>query len=113
LFVLCQGHPEYSTVSLLREYRRDVRRSVFGRGLVPYPPLPEGYLHPEGEAILESFSRRAAVPHADPRELWASFPFEEAAAMVQNTWATASARLYANWLGLARAALPAQRTAPA
>jgi homoserine O-succinyltransferase len=112
LFVLCQGHPEYSTVSLLREYRRDVRRSLFGRGLVGYPPLPEGYLRPEGEAILEDFAHRAATAGADPRELWASFPFEEAAATVQNTWAAASATLYANWLGLARAALPAQPTAP-
>ena len=39
-FVLCQGHPEYSTYSLLREYRRDVRRSLFGRGAVPYPTPP-------------------------------------------------------------------------
>jgi homoserine O-succinyltransferase len=113
LFVLCQGHPEYSTVSLLREYRRDVRRSLFGRGIVPYPSLPEGYLAPEGASILEDFARRAAAPGADPRELWASFPFSQAAATVQNTWAPSSAKLYANWLRLARAALPAPRTAPA
>jgi homoserine O-succinyltransferase len=113
LFVLCQGHPEYSTVSLLREYRRDVRRALFGRGLLPYPLVPEGYLLPEGEAILEDFAQRAAAAGANPRELWAAFPFEQAAATVQNTWAASSATLYANWLGLARATLPAQRAAPA
>jgi homoserine O-succinyltransferase/O-acetyltransferase len=107
LFVLCQGHPEYSTLSLLREYRRDVRRALFGRGAVPYPRLPEGYLRPAGAAVLERFAERAAAPGADPRELWSSFPLEEAAATVENTWAGASATLYANWLGLARAALPA------
>ena len=53
LFVLCQGHPEYGTLSLLREYRRDVRRYLFGRGAVPYPRLPEGYLSAESTATLE------------------------------------------------------------
>jgi homoserine O-succinyltransferase len=113
LFLLCQGHPEYSTLSLLREYRRDVRRSLFGRGAVPYPPLPEGYLRPAGTATLEGFAHRAAVPGADPRELWASFPFEEAAATVENTWAGPSATLYANWLGLARSAMTPRPTAQA
>jgi homoserine O-succinyltransferase len=112
-FVLCQGHPEYSTVSLLREYRRDVRRSLFGRGAVPYPSLPEGYLRPVGKEILESFAQRAAAPGADPIELWARFPFQETAATVQNTWAAASSTLYANWMGLARAAMPAHGTAQA
>ena len=106
LFVLCQGHPEYGTLSLLREYRRDVRRSLFGRGAVPYPSLPEGYLCPNAVATLEAFARRAASRWADPRALWASFPFDEVAASVENTWATPSATLYANWLSLARAASP-------
>ncbi len=113
LFLLCQGHPEYSALSLLREYRRDVRRSLFGRGGVPYPPLPGGYLRPAGAAVLESFAHRAADRDADPPELWASFPFEAAAATVENTWATTSAALYANWLGLARMAAAGQRTAAA
>ena len=38
----------------------------------------------------------------DPRELWPTFPFEEVAATVENTWAPISATLYANWLQLAR-----------
>ena len=35
LLVLCQGHPEYGTLSLLREYRRDVRRVVVRPGCSP------------------------------------------------------------------------------
>jgi homoserine O-succinyltransferase/O-acetyltransferase len=106
LFVLCQGHPEYGTLSLLREYRRDVRRSVFGRGAVPYPRIPEGYICPEGVATLEAFKRRAAATDEDPRDLWARFPYDEVAATVENAWAASSAILYSNWLRLARAALP-------
>jgi homoserine O-succinyltransferase len=105
LFVLCQGHPEYSTLSLLREYRRDVRRYLFGRGAVSYPPMPEGYFCPEATARLEAFEQRAAAPaEADPRELWAAFPYQEVAATVANTWAAGSATLYANWLRIVRTA---------
>ena len=107
LFVLCQGHPEYGTLSLLREYRRDVRRFVFGRGAVPYPKIPEGYLGPEAVATLDGFKRRAQTADLDPRELWATFPYDDVAATTQNTWADSSAILYSNWLRLARAALPA------
>ncbi|MGH2885407.1 MAG: homoserine O-acetyltransferase/O-succinyltransferase family protein [Solirubrobacteraceae bacterium] len=113
LFVLCQGHPEYGTLSLLREYRRDVRRFLFGRGAVPYPRLPEGYLGDEAVDKLMEFERRARTTSIDPRELWPTFPFDEVAATVENTWASASATLYANWLQLARVAAqrPAQHMA--
>jgi len=106
LFVLCQGHPEYGTLSLLREYRRDVRRCLFGRGAVPYPRLPDGYLGQEAVDKLTQFERRAHAADVDPRELWPTFPFDEVAATVENTWASASATLYANWLQLARTAPP-------
>jgi homoserine O-succinyltransferase len=104
LFVLCQGHPEYGTLSLLREYRRDVRRSLFGRGT--YPRVPEGYLTADGRATFEWFARRAAAKDGDPSELWESFPYDAVAGGVTNTWADVSATLYRNWLGLAGAALP-------
>lgn len=106
LFVLCQGHPEYGTLSLLREYRRDVRRALFGRGAVAYPRLPDGYLAQEAVDTLSDFAARAQSPTADPRELWASFPYDEVAPMVENTWAPASALLYRNWLRMPGAAVP-------
>jgi len=104
LFVLCQGHPEYGTLSLLREYRRDVRRYLFGRGAVPYPRLPDGYLGEEAVGKLTEFERRAHATDFDPRELWSTFPFDDVAASVENTWAASSATLYANWLQVARSA---------
>ena len=106
LFVLCQGHPEYGTLSLLREYRRDVRRYLFGRGAVPYPRLPDGYLRGEAVDTLTTFERRAQAQDMDPRELWPTFPFDEVAASVENSWASESATLYSNWLELARTTVP-------
>jgi homoserine O-succinyltransferase len=100
LFMLCQGHPEYSTESLLKEYRRDVRRSLFGRGVVPYPPLPEGYVEGDGLIALQEFAERAGEPGQDPRVLFSSFPFAQVSAGLRNTWAEPAAQLYANWLGV-------------
>jgi homoserine O-succinyltransferase/O-acetyltransferase len=100
-FVLCQGHPEYSTESLLREYRRDVRRFLFGRGGFAYPALPEGYFDPQGIAVLEAFRERAMTPGTDPLQLYENFPYEELEADLSNTWADTSATFYFNWLGLA------------
>ena len=111
LFVLCQGHLEYATLSLLREYSRDVRRCLFGRGAVPYPRVPHGYLSRDGVAALEWFERRTKRADADPRMLWASFPFDEVAGGVENTWSATSAMFHANWLGLARATPPASPAA--
>jgi len=55
---------------------------------------------------LTKFERRAHARNADPRELWPTFPFEEVAATVENTWGSASATLYRNWLQVARLAVP-------
>jgi homoserine O-succinyltransferase/O-acetyltransferase len=104
LFVLCQGHPEYSTLSLLREYRRDVRRYLSGRRAAGYPSLPEGYLSQDAVAVLDGFARRATQSAEDPRTLWEQFPYDDVADTVQNTWAGSSAMLYANWLRTARRA---------
>jgi homoserine O-succinyltransferase len=109
LLVLCQAHPEYSTLSLLREYRRDVRRFLLGRGALPYPRLPEGYLRPEGAEVLERFAQAAEAG----AQLWEGFPLEEAAAAIDNTWQTPSMTLYRNWLGLARQAPASSSTARA
>jgi homoserine O-succinyltransferase/O-acetyltransferase len=106
LLVLCQGHPEYGTLSLLREYRRDIRRALFGRGAVPYPRLPEGYLAQEAVERLTDFAAYAQRSSVDPPELWASFPYDDLAPTVENTWAASSALLYRNWLRVAGAALP-------
>ena len=101
VFVFCQGHPEYSTLSLLREYRRDVRRYLLG-GRPQYPSLPQGYLSEDAAEVLEAFARQTTRPAANPQRLWEQFPYDAVAETVQNTWAASSAMLYANWLRSAR-----------
>ena len=40
--IFFQGHPEYDTVSLLKEYKRDVNLYIAGE-MIEYTPLPENY----------------------------------------------------------------------
>ena len=40
--VFFQGHPEYDTISLLKEYKREIRAFVSGHRQ-EYPPFPENY----------------------------------------------------------------------
>ena len=98
--LLLQGHPEYAPLSLLREYRRDVRRYLTGEQ-GSYPHLPKGYLDSEGLEALERF------------ELWLSglprgpafmddFPFDFAAAHVNADWQAPARALLGNWLRMAR-----------
>lgn len=97
-FVLVQGHPEYSTTSLLREYRRDLQRYLRAERAVA-PTIPVGYLDDVGQRLLEDFEARAVAGPSDP-EAMNDFPFEPVAERLVNTWQSSGTRLYANWLRL-------------
>ncbi|MFZ2058714.1 MAG: homoserine O-succinyltransferase [Acidimicrobiales bacterium] len=97
-FVLVQGHPEYSTTSLLREYRRDLVRFLRGERKV-LPAIPVGYVDDESHRLLESFEAQVLARPTDP-ELISHFPLEPVAQRLVNTWQLSGARLYANWLRL-------------
>jgi homoserine O-succinyltransferase len=95
LFVHLQGHPEYHATTLLKEYRRDVRR--FLRGERPdYPSLPHNYFDPESTRALAAFERQA-LARPDPA-LLAEFPDGPIAARLECKWAVDAVRLYQNWL---------------
>ncbi len=57
-FLMLQGHPEYGADSLLREYRRDIRRYLADqRG--GWPAVPANYFDGATEAALEQLRREA------------------------------------------------------
>lgn len=97
--VLLQGHPEYTRLTLLREYRRDVRRYLCGtQGY--YPRIPAGYLDVEGVSQLERFAelaRREGRP-----ELMELFPYELVSEHVVPDWSTPAATFMRNWVLHAR-----------
>ena len=95
LFVHVQGHPEYAAKTLLKEYRRDIRRFL-RRERESYPPLPHGYFGSSAVTILTEFRDRAL---SDRREdILINFPDAVVAETLQNGWHAAGANTYRNWL---------------
>lgn len=95
--VFFQGHPEYDTISLLKEYKRDALLYAQGR-LGAYPPFPEHYLRPREQAILLEWRERllAATARGEPAP---AFPEELVAPQLDNTWHDTGEAVIGNWLG--------------
>lgn len=95
LFLCSQGHPEYSTPSLLKEYRRDVKRFIGGERET-YPETPNKYFDAPTAAILANFQQQLL---ANPSEdLLSSFPYDAIAEGLQNGWHAVGTEIYRNWL---------------
>ena len=58
LFVHFQGHPEYGTRTLLKEYRRDIKRFL-RRERETYPNMPAGYFDAAAARTLSNFETRS------------------------------------------------------
>ncbi len=95
--VYFQGHPEYDTVSLLKEYIREVKRFANGER-DDYPLLPEHYVDVQQQAILDEYrewllaarQRRAPLPE---------FPERLIEAGLDNTWHDTGEAVVGNWIG--------------
>jgi len=99
LFVHFQGHPEYSAETLLKEYRRDVRRFLM-KERATYPSMPKGYFDASGEMLARDFRLLMLEKQSSiaPEELMASFPEVALVAALQKTWHSSSTTIYRNWL---------------
>jgi homoserine O-succinyltransferase len=95
--VFFQGHPEYDTVSLLKEYKREVAR--FARGeRADYPPLIENYFPLKIQAILLEHQERmlAARQRGEPAP---DLPESIIAPALDNTWHDTAEAVIDNWIG--------------
>jgi homoserine O-succinyltransferase/O-acetyltransferase len=95
LFVFFQGHPEYESDTLLREYRRDVGRYLRQEANT-YPLLPRGYFDDVTESALTAL--RAEGMTRPTEELFAGVESALETAKIENTWSLLAARTYRNWL---------------
>jgi homoserine O-succinyltransferase/O-acetyltransferase len=93
LAVFVQGHPEYEPDTLLREYRRDVRRFAAGEREA-YPEIPLGYFDQETAASFDELRDRIMRRRHD--EALVTFPSAEG--HLTFNWRQSAVRLYSNWL---------------
>lgn len=101
-FVFFQGHPEYDSVSLLKEYRREVDRFIAGVRN-NYPPFPENYFSSEASKLLNEYKQQALTAGGSPQKKPATlpeFPEEEVMKWTDNTWTDTGKAIANNWLGL-------------
>jgi homoserine O-succinyltransferase len=110
LFVNFQGHPEYGSQTLLKEFRRDVRRFL-KQERPTYPTLPHGYFDDSATQLLSKF-RQDAEAHPS-EEIFATFPESSITNSLQNTWHASAAQIYRNWLRLLQSKQTAVQRAPA
>jgi homoserine O-succinyltransferase len=96
--VMFQGHPEYDTVSLLKEYKREINRFVAGER-PDYPPFPENIFSLKIRALLDEY-RHLLERHLDRGRSPPAFPEARIAAMLDNTWRDTAEGVIGNWLGL-------------
>lgn len=94
LFVHFQGHPEYGALTLLKEYRRDIKRFLGGERET-YPTMPVGYFEPAATQLLNDFQKIAL---SNRRETLTLFPEGALAQGLKNTWRSAATSVYRNWL---------------
>ena len=95
--VYFQGHPEYDTISLLKEYKREVMLFAAGERS-DYPPFPEHYFDLQTQAILDEYQDRLIVARTRGLPL-PEFPEGYITEALHNTWHDTAEAVINNWIG--------------
>ena len=90
--VFFQGHPEYDTVSLLKEYKRDVLLAAAGQ-LPAWPPFPARTFDAQSRALLAEYAGRLRAGEA------LDFPESLIVPRLDNTWHDTAEGVVGNWIG--------------
>jgi homoserine O-succinyltransferase len=90
--VFFQGHPEYDTVSLLKEYKRDMLLAASGK-LAAWPPFPARYFNGQAQALLAEFGSRVRAGET------LVFPEVHLLPLLDNTWHDTAEAVVGNWIG--------------
>lgn len=94
LFVHFQGHPEYGAQTLLKEYRRDIKRFLRGERET-YPSMPHGYFDRPSAQRLNKFRASALLNRS---EGMINSLFDSLAKGLKNGWQSSAIGVYRNWM---------------
>lgn len=95
--VFFQGHPEYDVISLLKEYKREVK--LFANGVrADYPPMPANYFSPQSAAILDEHQQRVIAALANKQDV-PELPEALITEQLDNTWHDTAEAIINNWIG--------------
>jgi len=92
--VFFQGHPEYDTISLLKEYKREVALYLEDKEL-GHPPMPSNYLSTQNQAILNEYHANLESGKMSIKD----FPEALISTTLDNTWHDSANAVINNWIG--------------
>ena len=95
--VFFQGHPEYDIISLLKEYKREIKR-FFNNERDDYPPFPENYFSLQIQASLNEYKVRI-IKAKKTNTIFPDFPEEFINKNLDNTWHDTAEAILNNWIG--------------
>ena len=95
--VFFQGHPEYDIISLLKEYKREIKRFV-NKERFDYPPFPENYFSLQIQAILNEYETTVIRARQQKKES-PEFPERLILQKLDNTWHDTAEAILNNWIG--------------
>lgn len=108
-----QGHPEYDTVSLLKEWQRDI--GLYAEGdLEKEPPFPAHYLKGKGLSLTENFRRQVEQGEFFNFSKKGQMPPDLEKEVIDHTpnrWSSARRILLSNWVGAILNKVNAERNA--
>ena len=112
--VYFQGHPEYDSISLLKEYKREVGQYALAlnRGEnCEYPPFPVNYFDERTKAIFHEY-RYHLINALKNSVTPPTFPEALILENIDNSWHDTAAAIMANWMGLVYQVTNMDRTLP-
>jgi len=95
--VFFQGHPEYDIISLLKEYKREIKRFASNE-INDYPPFPENYFSLQSQASLNEYKTQVINAKNNQDEL-PEFPESLISTKLDNTWHDSAEAILNNWIG--------------
>jgi homoserine O-succinyltransferase len=95
--VFFQGHPEYDTISLLKEYKREVGRYARGER-EDYPPFPDNYLDLQVQGVLTEHMERVVAAKGSGAPV-PELPEHLIVPTLNNTWHDTAEAVIGNWIG--------------
>ncbi len=95
--IFFQGHPEYDTISLLKEFKREVLLYASGDNK-EFPPFPENYFSDFEKAVIKEYRLAIENSRINGKPVPA-FPEALIARGLDNTWRDSAVEVVGNWMG--------------
>lgn len=97
--IFFQGHPEYDTISLLKEYKREILLFL-DKKVTQAPPFPDNYLGTFDKAVLNEYRLRCEqILHNNSTD-FLEFPEALIKGNLDNTWHDTAVEVVGNWMGI-------------